>query len=752
MPTTFSAATCITYNPGPVPAEGPFEIYLNNNYDVPPFIPYLTLGDVTGSQCPYIIEVPTGTTVINFKDKLTSYCISIPVQDNNICQTCNLGLSLYSASTSSVITAGVLTGSCQTPIVDYKINWYGPDSTTTLAFSSGSGIYANPASTYTHPLSGPGRSIPSTAGVYTPVIQNVTVNGYSYSNTGGTNNIPANFLNCLPTTNVLPLTCDVRTNPFNQWPYSAYTHYLSLDISSNSPQTIETTFKISADTKYLAWTFLGYDRPDRVMITLSGASYGTTKIGLEDIVIGSDNITTNLTPNIFPKSANTGNKAYYYRKITTLTGLTINNNDNIEIKVKPSISDTLWDLYITCLSDWECDDCFTQNTTRKIIGSSISGITASCNSNSIYYAVSGCSQSDTINSDFYTYYGFGGNYNSIDEYSTQNVINALYGDTLYNTRFSCAYQWCNYNFPICTEDSSKISYDKTFLIDGKGVFGFTGSSQVISSYYNNFVNTKSLCWVNGTLPTSIDYYKLIVMTIPSNNAPNNCGDFIGTRSINIYLHPTSTVVTGITGSQYYMKLTTNTITNQYRLTPYGSCAQNCDYYLTDYFVGFANNYSTGSTLNGYGTNRVFDITGTSKGIYYTNSTSAQYFTEGTSTYTIQSRNSYYRSSTSIGNTYPFSGDPGNPLSIIPSTIIPSFSGTVCNYNQSGSLSNYGSYQRFDHYNWEYESRLPNPSNNNDFEIWATPIVNGILTPPKVLAYRFSGGTATTINPTYITNT
>ena len=327
MPATFSAATCLTYNPGPVPATGPFDIYLNNNYDVPPYnLTPINLSQISGSSCPYIIEVPTGTTVINFKDIPTSYCITIPVQDNNICQTCNLGLSLYSASTSAVITAGVLTGSCQTPIVDYKINWYGPDNTTTFVFSSGGGVYANPVSTYTHPLSGPGRSIPSIAGVYTPIIEKVKINGYTYSNTGGTNNIPASFLNCLPTTNVLPLTCDFRTN--NTGLFTGYTHFLSLDISSSSPQTVESTFKISASTKYLAWSFLGYERPDRLTITLSGASYGTTKIGLEDILIGSDSgLVTNLTPNIYPKSANTSNSVYYYRKITTLTGLTINNNE-----------------------------------------------------------------------------------------------------------------------------------------------------------------------------------------------------------------------------------------------------------------------------------------------------------------------------------------------------------------------------------------------------------------------------------------
>jgi hypothetical protein len=51
--------------------------------------------------------------------------------------------------------------------------------------------------------------------------------------------------------------------------------------------------------------------------------------------------------------------------------------------------------------------------------------------------------------------------------------------------------------------------------------------------------------------------------------------------------------------------------------------------------------------------------------------------------------------------------------------------------------------------WEYEALLPNPLNNLDFEIWATPIINYVPTPPKVLAYRYSGGNVTYSSSTYI---
>jgi len=742
MPTTFSAATCITSS---FVSPGPFNIYLTDDYGSTPF------SSVTKDQlildCPFIFNnIPEGTTTLYIKDVDEFYCFTIPIQDNNICQTCNLGLSQYSATTTSIINAGVLTGTCQSTIVDYKINWYGPNSTTTLAFSSGSGIYATPASTYTHPLSGPGRSIPSIAGVYTPIIDKVKINGITYSNTGGTGNILFSG-SCLPTTNVLPLTCDFRTNNQTNWPYSAYTHYLTLDILSNTPQTIISTFKISADTEYIAWAFAGYQNPDRITVTLNGSYYGSTPIGLEDIVIGWDNsVVTNLTPSLFPKSANTGpSNTYFYRKITTLTGLTITDNDTITIKVTPTTTNTLWELYISCLTNWDCDDCYSQNVTNKIIGSSIYNTPGTCNKNTIYFNVSGCSFNDSYTSDLYTYYGFGDGYNYIDNTTISNLTTSLYGYTLFNPTFSCSYQYCpNYIVAECAEDSSPTSYRKTFLTDGtgRGVFGFTGSCQVISSYYNDWVNTKSSCWVDGTSPTSIGYYKMIVMTIPSVGAPNNCDDFIGTRNIQIYLHPTSTVVTGTTGGgQCYMSITTNTITNQYHPTPYGSCDEYCNYYLNDYFVGNINNYSTGSTANGYGTDKDFPITSNGSGVYYTKSTYIVSFIETTNSQTSRAQNGYFTSSTSIGNTYPFSGNP--------STIIPSLSGTVCNYNLTATESNYGTYQRYFHYKWYYECRLPNPLNSLDYEIWAYPIVNYNITYPQVLAYRYSGGTVTTSNPTYI---
>ena len=746
----FSAATCITFNPQFQSSTGPFNIYVNNDYDSDPINEFpIPLSLLSGINCPYIIEVPEGTTTLGLRQENDLYCITIDIQNNDICSNCNLGLSLYSAATPAVITAGVLTGTCQN-IVDYKINWYGPDDTTTLQFSSGSGVFSG-QSTYTHPWEGEGRSIPSIAGVYTPVIDKVKISGITYSNTGEDGTILFDG-SCLPTTNVLPLTCEVRTNTRQDYPYSAYSQVLAVKTVSSSPQTVSSTFKISADTKYIAWVFQGFRLPDRLTISLSGASYGTTIIGLEDIVIGFDpSLTTNLTPNLYPKSANTGNNpANLYRKITTLTGLTISDNDDIIIKVESSVSDTLWNLYLNCLSDFDCDDCKTNKSIRKIIGSTISPTPQDCGTLNVSFSISGCTITEDINSDLNTYYGFNKTYNQIDEKTIE--LTNFFSTNVYNPKRICGTLNCGFfNQPACTSDSSPTKYDKTFLLNGKGVFGFTGSSTFISTYYNSWLTKISICWTNPP-PTELDYYRAIQMCVPSVIAPNNCDDNVTfSDQLFLALHPTSTIFTGttISGGEtlYYMKITANTITNQFPEV-FTDCDQNCNIYFNNR-VRNINDFSTGTTQDYRPNPTATPFKEYSNGIYYQNPIYIEVNTINDNDYRPIGRlTSYFDSSTSIGNTYPFSGTPANNPSPSSYTIIPSLSGTVCNYNQSGVRVDRGTYQIFRHYLWDYELRLPNINSDTDFEIWTTPINNYLITPTQVLVYRISGGT-TYFNPIYI---
>ncbi len=95
---SFSAATCITFNPTVQTSTGPFDIYLNSDYTSTPFSS-ATLNDLT--NCPFVIVVPIGTNNLGIKDTVNDYCITIPIQDNDICINCDLGLSQYSANTIS---------------------------------------------------------------------------------------------------------------------------------------------------------------------------------------------------------------------------------------------------------------------------------------------------------------------------------------------------------------------------------------------------------------------------------------------------------------------------------------------------------------------------------------------------------------------------------------------------------------------------------------------------------------------------
>jgi hypothetical protein len=226
------------------------------------------------------------------------------------------------------------------------------------------------------------------------------------------------------------------------------------------------------------------------------------------------------------------------------------------------------------------------------------------------------------------------------------------------------------------------------------------------------------------------------MVIPAQGAPANCiSDLQVTKYITLYLHPTSTITSGMTGSQYYMNITANTITNQF--PPLSSCS-NCNVSLNS-FVNTINTTSTSNDIS-YRTNRTFDA----PGIYYiTPFSSLLYQSATTASITALTQSSSWVTSTNVIDTYPFSG--------VPSTIIPSLSGTVCNYNLTGSQSVLSQGRRTNtHRKWYFEVRQTNPLDPRDFEIWAAPIINYIAdTNNLVLAYKSVAGNMTFSNPTYI---
>jgi hypothetical protein len=297
--------------------------------------------------------------------------------------------------------------------------------------------------------------------------------------------------------------------------------------------------------------------------------------------------------------------------------------------------------------------------------------------------------------------------------------------------------------PLCRMDNntpggSETFYEKTFLTDGtgRGVFNITGSSRVISSYYNAWINAKNSVYSGNTNPSTLEYYDTYNFTIPSLGNGTSCDD--GETGLTLLIHQSSNVITGNTGTYYYFRVTANTITND---TSFTNCDLNCISAINDR-VSKVNVRSTGMTSG--------------EGSYPLNSPSGKYFINpipgalivrgSVKTVTATSFNSNFLTFDWISNTIPFSGS--TP------TLIPSLSGTVCNYNNTGQKLDIfnSSYNR--NFKFYHQVRLTNPSNVNDFDIWASPISNfnylGSPSSPQFeLAYRYSGGNVTFSSSTYI---
>jgi hypothetical protein len=736
MPATFSASTCISSTNT---SNGPFNIYLNGDYTSTPFSS-ATLVQLT--TCPYVIVVPTGTTSLGFKDTIDNFCFDTIIQNNDICSNCNLGLSNYSATTITKLSCGILTGTCNN-INDYVINWYGPNNTTTLAFTSGAGSFLTP-NMIPHPFTGI-TSVPQPEGVYTPVISKIKLSGITFSNTGGTNNVLFSG-SCLPTTTIQALTCSNQTNFTGL--FTGYNHFIEYEfLNAVTPQPITLTYKISTTTKFFAWRFSGSAAPDRIQIKFSGSSYGGNEFGLEDFVVGSNLLSNNFSATTFPKSASTYD---WLVKPTCLTGFTVNNNDNIIITITPAASDTKWSLYSTCLTNFDCSTCLLTNP-YKIIGSTITGTSDGC-ATILKFSISGCNTTSYNSTDFAKYYespNGPNNYqrlftesgtNSSLDYPYKNPLNYITPKLFINQNV-CTQSSIYYSPASCVQGTNDVKYEKTFVggIGSKGIFNITGSSTVISTYYNSWLFLKTN-YSGSTSSTDATYYRHFRFFIPAFLTSNNCQESF--TSIQVTFHPSSPVATGLTSSgSYYFKLTAETISNNF------SALTNCDIdckSLTDLYVKTINDWSTGNTTD-YGAftkEFVYNPSVNSFGVYYQNPfyNCASVFKNNTTTSGTSAAAGYYTNVWTT-NTIPYSG--------VSNTLIPSFSGTLCNYNTLGTqITDWNSFFN-KNYLFYYYSRI---YNLNDFEIWSAPIVNysaNTNSNDAILVYRYSGGNVTFSSSTYI---
>jgi hypothetical protein len=715
----FSASTCLT-NSGTVALGGTFNIYSNYDGYITPFQTNVSYTSLFGPLCPYVMgNVPNGTTSIRIVDIITDCCATLELLSNDLCTTCDLAFDSYQTNTIGLIVAGELTGSCENDITDYRIIWYGPNSSTNIAFTSGFGSSFLPRD-FTHPLTGINSPM-QPSGVYLPVIDKVRLNGLNYSQTGETGYIQAE-LECFnaTTVNVQPFTCDNGTE------VGDYTHRVQFAGAAVgvTPLTLQSTFNLDLSTDYFAWRFKGFDIPDSLKITFYGSAYSNPII-LEYWTVGL-NTSTNISLTTFPKSGKTNS---YLSKVTSLTSLTRNVGDYLILEVIPNQfnTQTNWDFYFTCLETFNCYLCLFDylNTPYKIDASSITGITGSCSTISVYFDVSGCTTNSVSNSNIYEYMS-----NNLQGIRTTEFYR-VFSDTGLISSNTPVMNWgesgctlSTYVFnipPVCSLDNTNtISFKKENTgPSGQGVIKMEFSSLNDLIHYKSSYD--SILPFSGTPsnPTNLNYYRSFSLLIPLSRGYQKCGD--GTQYASHSLHYSSIVTTGNTAGNYTLQITMPTISDG--LPPFDPCEIYCQTYV-DSIIDNINSSSTGVTnVTAFTSNtgsKYVKPFGVANGVTPIIPTAA-------SASTVEGQ---YWLSNYLNSTVPFSG------SNSPYTQLPSLSALTCNDFTSIGESSDSSQHIFTYY---YKIELTDVSNIKSFRILAKPISNGIP------SNNFSDVVATVIN-------
>lgn len=735
---SFSAVTCLTYT-GTTPLGGVVNIYSDVDSFTTPVQSEINLSSITGNECPYYIEVPDGTSQIRIMDIATGCYCDTPVQSNNLCVTCDLDFNSYSASTVGRIVAGNLTGTCESNITDYRIYWYETGDTTNPVYISGKGTEFTPYS-FTHPLTG-SSSIFAQAGTYFPVIDKIKLSGLTFSQTGGTGNIPAE-LECFDLTKVTvdAFTCS-NGNTSDDSRYSHRVRFFSATPDSE-PLPLESTFLFTGVTDYFVWKFCGFSVEDRLRLTYSGSAY-SQEILLEDIIIGSNTPQNIFSYSSVPKSARTSNSSTFLKKVTCLTGLTRNPGDTLRLEVIPnqSFNETIWDFYFSCFNGpFEQETCQSGNTSSKIVLNSVNVSTGDCNTSNVTFTVSGCSRTAD---DFSQYIvndsngcGLGSSTLWCSTSAYGNVgpnfsfqLNRLVGNT-FSTRSVGS---------VCAPSSTNtISFMKYVSGGTLGVIDMSFSDvSDFNAYYDSYLllSTGSTAgspsfgpW-SGTPYDNTDprYYRFYFLTIPKNIGSSVCGtDIFGSQSY--YIHPSTQVITGTSGSNYTLRITMPTISKGITSTcGYESQLANYVSTVNDSALSTSNNF-TGTTTSGsryifpFHANNILlsGITTTSGGTSFGIIHVPKYLNE-TIVYT--------------GST---------------PTIVPSLTSTTFNFSlndwtlQFSSLGN-SYYSRFTYY---YSVFATNPSDLRDFSIY-TRTFSGVTSSPDILIYSYTGATSSyTYDSTY----
>lgn len=744
-------------------------IYSNSDNFTTPIYTNIPVSNLYTPNCSFTATVPSGTTILQINDPIINCNTFINVLSSDFCNDCNLRFDVFSSNTVSQIVAGLLIDDCTgTTITDYIIDWYGPNSTTNVQYTSGYGT-AFSGFSFTHPLTG-AQAIFAQSGSFFPQVRFIKINGIIYSQTGGTGSYLADLNSCLSanTVNVSPFDCTngVSSNP-------DYTHEVlfTANASGVPPAPLQASVILSSTTKYFAWAFSPEEIPDTLTLTFYGSAY-SDPIVFESICVGSGNQLASgpvtFDPNTITKSARTNNDDFYIKKVNVLTGLTINDGDEIVIDIIPNANNTAtnWSLlFNSCLTTFDCTNCLTSTSPTepvwKISGSTINIFTGSCDSSYISYAMSGCGKDTLVTTDVFKYIHPGNNYgtplaypswgwntfqNPYSPYGQYNIPNtstlSTSTVTFVNQTTSCYINGPYYGYFCSTSNNNYIRYVKS----NTGVGG-TGLLKMYFSNVNDF-NTYIVninYWLNylitGSLsippyspnPADCEHFRNITISVPKNITGNNpCGD---THIPEIYqIHVSTTVTTGFTSGIYEIELTMPTINNLY---PQTNC-DNCWNVIDNNIFNIINSSSTGTT-------NVLDVI-TNRGSRYVTPVTYRYLSCVPGTRTTWDTYAWWNIPNYINETYMYSG---TPLTLIPALTAKTcdFTG-VMSYNPTGTTITNNNY--FRRSLWKYQFTILTPSINMvDFKIQTYTFVSGDTTNSLIDIYIYSGGTVVYSDPTYI---
>jgi len=754
----FSTSFCLT-NTGSLPQNTTLSFYSNVDGYTTPLIGQssVPLLSVTGNNCPYTLtNVLDGTTTIKVQSSTGNCCAVINISPNNPCSFCNIGFDFFLPNTISQIVAGNLTGSCDSVISDYRIDWYeisNPNSPV-YKFTTGPVNTAYGPISYTHPLVG-NTSVPVPNGIYNPVLTRVNINGINYSSTSGPGFVQADLNNCFSnvTVNSSPLTCA------NGPELGDYSHIVNFSGASEgtSPPPLTMVYQLGPNTKYLAWKFNAFDIPDNIKISYIGSYYNNQPIVLEFSDVGFNIPSRNYSLTINPKLVRTF--GFIYKKVTNLSNIIRSSGDYLLIQITPNPTNlkTNFESAFQCLDTFDCSSCWdTYNTQpQKIVSGSVSASADTCNVVSFKFKVSGCSISSVQDTDFYKYMGgsmpeSAGDGGIIDVYVTQKD----YSVSLWHSNTNCSL-------------SGQVVQSFCPTITGNGTIIFTknqtgagGTGNILikcsliedfNAYYQSYLARMSNSNYSSD-PTNINYYKYFTLKQPILSTDSNialnapCGDGQPFREYNI--HPSSVVTTGFTSGYYTMNLTMPTITKQIFYT-------NCQLGCNDSVGAVVSQVNTSSlsfqmnTTNNKSNRYTVPFDGRSSANLYQNSRTSWLFA-----------NRWFIPKF-FAETIPYSGS-----SLV---IVPSLSASTCTRlpviqfcSGNNPQENLGVYVGYTMY---YKVRLTNPNNPSDFEILTTPIVNGgwagisfyndcffNYEPTNLIViYQVVNGQVTISNPNYFVN-